>query len=199
MTKFLKLLTPSQVVKRIGDITPADLKARGINAIITDLDNTLVPWRRYEIADGVKEWLADLEREKIKIVIASNTMHVSRLQKLADALNIPFVDRVRKPWVGGFVRSMQLMGSTAEQTAVVGDQIFTDVLCGNSLNLFTILIRPPLAKEEFISTMLLRNVENIVINNLRRKGLWPADFPRPNSLKQVDDDGQKKSEQGAGR
>jgi HAD superfamily phosphatase (TIGR01668 family) len=175
MTEFLKLLTPSLVVKRVGDIRPSDLKARGISAIITDLDNTLVPWRRYNIAEGVAEWLAELEQENIKIVIASNTMHTSRLKKLADKMNIPFVDRVRKPWVGGFIRSMEMMSATAEQTAVVGDQIFTDVLCGNKLNLFTILVRPPLAKEEFISTMMLRKVENAVIRLLRRRGFWPSE------------------------
>jgi HAD superfamily phosphatase (TIGR01668 family) len=177
MTRILKLLTPSQVVKKVGDIRPADLKARGITAIITDLDNTLVPWRRYNIAEGVVDWLAELERENIKIVIASNTLHTSRLKQLAATMKIPFVDRVRKPWVGGFVRSMAMMGSTPEQTAVFGDQIFTDVLCGNKLGLFTILIRPPLAKEEFISTMMLRFVENAIINILQFRGLWPKDKP----------------------
>ena len=177
MSNFLKLFTPSQVVRNIRDIKPADLKARGITAIITDLDNTLVPWRRYNISDGVTEWLQELESANIKIVIASNTLHTTRLKKLAETMNIPFVDRVRKPWVDGFNRSMAMLQSSSEQTAVVGDQIFTDILCGNKLKLFTILLRPPLAKEEFISTMMLRVVENGVINVLQRRGLWPKDKP----------------------
>src|SRR5579883_2731136 len=108
MSKFWRLLTPTQVVKKISDIQPADLAARGITAIITDLDNTLVPWRRYNIAEEVVGWLAELEKAGIKICIASNTLHTSRLKKLADEMRIPFVDRVRKPWVGGFLRAMQL-------------------------------------------------------------------------------------------
>ncbi|MDR3708858.1 MAG: YqeG family HAD IIIA-type phosphatase [Capsulimonadaceae bacterium] len=175
---MLTLLKPSQVVRRIGDIRPAELKARGITAIITDLDNTLVPWRRYNIAEGVIDWLAELERENIKIVIASNTMHRSRLKQLADTMRIPFVDRVRKPWVGGFRRSMQLLETSAEQTAVVGDQLFTDVLCGNKLNMFTILLRPPIPKDEFISTVMLRVFENAFINIMQHKGLWPKDSPK---------------------
>lgn len=175
MLKLWKLLTPTQVVKKISDIHPADLQASGINAIITDLDNTLVPWRRYSIAEEVVQWLADLETAGIKICIASNTMHTSRLKKLAQQMRIPFVDRVRKPWVGGFLRAMQLMDSSKEQTAVVGDQIFTDVLCGNRLSLCTILLRPPLAKEEFFWTRMLRNVENVLINFLQRRDIWPKD------------------------
>lgn len=165
------------VVKKIGDIRPSDLKARGITAIITDLDNTLVPWRRYNLAEGVADWLAELEKENIKIVIASNTFHTSRLKQLAEIMRIPFVDRVRKPWVGGFLRSMQLLQSTAEHTAVVGDQLFTDVLCGNKLNMFTILVRPPIPRDEFPSTVALRIFENAFINILQHRGLWPKDKP----------------------
>lgn len=168
-------MTPTQVVKQISDIHPADLSAKGITAIITDLDNTLVPWRRYNIAEDVIQWLAELETAQIKICIASNTLHTSRLQKLAEEMRIPFVDRVRKPWVGGFLRAMQLMQSSREQTAVVGDQIFTDVLCGNRLQLHTILLRPPIAKEEFFWTRVLRRIENVLINFLQRKGIWPRD------------------------
>jgi uncharacterized protein len=174
MTKFWHLLTPNWVVESIKEVDPKELKARGITAIITDLDNTLVPWRHYEIAPGVVEWLAKLEVENIKICIASNTMHMERLRKLADTMGIPFVDRVRKPYTGGFIRSMQKMGSNVHNTAVFGDQIFTDVLAGNRLGLTTILLRPPLSKEEFISTQMVRYVENAVIRRLKQKGAWPV-------------------------
>jgi HAD superfamily phosphatase (TIGR01668 family) len=174
MAKFMQLLTPTWVVESVKDVDPAALKARGITAIITDLDNTLVPWRHYDIAPGVIEWLAKLEVEGIKICIASNTLHMERLQQLADTMGIPFVDRVRKPHTGGFLRTMQAMGSTQENTAVFGDQIFTDVLAGNRLGLKTILIRPPLSREEFFSTQMVRYVENYVIRKLREQGQWPA-------------------------
>ncbi len=66
------------------------------------------------------------------------------------------------------------MRSHRKNTAVFGDQIFTDVLAGNRLGLYTILLRPPLSKEEFISTQLVRYVENGVIRKLRERGQWPA-------------------------
>ena len=174
MSIFWKTLTPSQVVESIKELEPETLKARGIEAIITDLDNTLVPWRHYEIMPGVIEWLAKLEVAGIKICIASNTIHTSRLEKLAETMGIPFVDRVRKPRTGGFLRAMKAMGSHPKNTAVFGDQIFTDILAGNRLNLHTILLRPPLSKEEFISTQLVRYVENGVIRKLRERDQWPA-------------------------
>ncbi len=174
MSKFWNLLTPSRVVQSVQEVDPKDLRASGIAAIITDLDNTLVPWRHYEISPGVVEWLAHLEVEGIKICIASNTIHTERLKQLAETMNIPFVEDVRKPRRGGFLRAMRLMGSGAGDTAVFGDQIFTDVLAGNRIGLYTILLRPPLSKEEFFSTQLVRYVENGVIQRLRKRDLWPA-------------------------
>jgi HAD superfamily phosphatase (TIGR01668 family) len=174
MSKFWKSLTPSRVVESVKEVDPKDLKEQGITAIITDLDNTLVPWQHYEITPGVIEWLARLEVEGIKICIASNTIHTERLKQLAKTMNIPFVERVQKPRRGGFVRAMRLMKSHAENTAVFGDQIFTDVLAGNRLGLHTILLRPPLSKEEFFSTQLVRYIENGVIHRLRKRNLWPA-------------------------
>ena len=108
---FLNRWTPTWWSDRPRMSIPRRSSARGINAIITDLDNTLVPWRKYDIAPSVIEWLAKIEVEFIKICIASNTLLMSRLQQLAETMGIPFVDRVRKPWVGGFVRSMDLMAS----------------------------------------------------------------------------------------
>lgn len=174
MSIFWKTLTPSRVVESVKELEPETLKAEGITAVITDLDNTLVPWRHYEVMPGVVEWLAKLEVAQIKICIASNTIHTERLKQLAETMNIPFVDRVRKPRTGGFLRAMKLMGSRAENTAVFGDQIFTDVLAGNRLGLHTILLRPPLSKEEFFSTQMVRYVENGVIRKLRDRGQWPA-------------------------
>ena len=181
-------LTPSQVVESVRELSPESLKAKGIEAVITDLDNTLVPWRHYEIMPGVVEWLAALEVAGIKICIASNTIHTERLKQLAETMNIPFVDRVQKPRTGGFLRAMKLMRSGRSNTAVFGDQIFTDVLAGNRLGLHTILLRPPLSKEEFVSTQLVRYVENGVIRKLResrkvacrrRCGSGAGSYPRP--------------------
>ncbi len=176
MPSFWKFLTPTFVVETVKDeaLQPDALQARGIRAIITDLDNTLVPWRHYDVAPSVVEWLAHLEVAGIKICIASNTIHTERLKQLADTLKIPFVDRVRKPGTDGFRRAMSLMQSHRKDTAVFGDQIFTDVLAGNRMRLTTILLRPPLSQEEFISTQLVRYVENFVIRRLRARGQWPA-------------------------
>jgi len=62
------------------------------------------------------------------------------------------------------------MALKPSQVAVVGDQVFTDILGGNRLGLYTILVCP-LNKKEFIGTRVVRQVEKAVLNRLKRKGL----------------------------
>ena len=170
-----KKLTPTWIVDSVQEITPQALKTHGITAIITDLDNTLVPWREYDISPRLIEWLADMKVHGIKLCIASNTIHTKRLKKIADTLGILFVEGVRKPNPDGFVRSMKLMGSTQENTAVLGDQMFTDILAGGRLGLKTILLRKPLSQHELFSTKWVRNLERYVVARLSVSGRWPSD------------------------
>jgi len=171
----LKKLTPTWIVDSMEEITPQALKTHGITAIITDLDNTLVPWRKYDISPRLIEWLADLKAHEITLCIASNTIHTKRLKQISETLGIPFVEGVRKPDPDGFVRSMKLMGSAPENTAVFGDQMFTDILAGRRLGLKTILLRKPLSDHELFWTKWVRNVERYVVAHLTDKGHWPAD------------------------
>ena len=174
MNEMYKLVTPSQVVNCVGDVTPSSLHALGIKAIITDLDNTLVPWRGHEISQDVLEWIAELKRADIKIVIASNTMHPRRLHKLAGEMGIPYILGVRKPWPRGYRKSMEMLGSTPATTAMLGDQIFTDIMGANALKLHTILLRPALSTYEFIWTVMVRRVERILVRHLQATGRWPS-------------------------
>jgi len=177
MNALLKLVTPTRVVKNISDVTPASLTDLGIIAVITDLDNTLVRWRSYEISQEVHDWLAGLKSANIKVVIASNTMHPRRLQKLAGEMGIECILGVRKPWPSGYKRSMEMLGSTPATTAMLGDQIFTDIMGANALNLHTILLRPALSTYEFIWTVMVRQVERVLVRYLVATGRWPESQP----------------------
>ncbi|MDR3710563.1 MAG: YqeG family HAD IIIA-type phosphatase [Capsulimonadaceae bacterium] len=174
MIPSFKLIVPSRIVTRITDASAASLRQRGIAAVITDLDNTLVPWKSREISEDVFDWLAALKRENIKIVIASNTMHPKRLKEIAERMDIPYILGVRKPWPAGYRRSMQLLGSTPETTAMIGDQVFTDIMGANALGLHTILLRPQLSTHEFIWTIFVRQIERLAIGYLTAQGRWPT-------------------------
>ena len=169
-TKILKklyLLLPDLWVPSLSAVDFGELESRGIRGLLLDLDNTIVAWRAYDVPHAVKEWLAEAKKRGLKLCITSNTRSRKRLERLASELNLQFVRGVIKPRRGGFIRAMEEIGTEPANTAVIGDQVFTDVLGGNRIGLLTILVRP-IDKKEFIGTKISRLMEKAVFRWLQR-------------------------------
>ncbi|HSV72495.1 MAG TPA: YqeG family HAD IIIA-type phosphatase [Chthonomonadales bacterium] len=156
----------------VTDVRPADLRDAGIEAVLLDLDNTLVAWQGYDVPDAVMEWLAELRACGLKLYLVSNTRSGRRLRQLAAELEMSYVRRAWKPRRRGFLAAMRELGVGPDRTAVIGDQMFTDVLGGNRLGLYTVMVRP-MARREFVGTRLSRLAERVVLAWLRRRGLLP--------------------------
>lgn len=167
-----QLLTPDYIVRHVCDVTPALLSEGGVRAVVTDLDNTLVAWRSEEVTEEITAWLLNLRQAGLGVCIASNTRHFSRLERLAAQLGIGHVPgNAGKPGVRGLRDALSLLNSSPETTAMVGDQLFTDIIAGNRLGLTTVLVNP-LSPREFIGTRLIsRNLERLVLRGERRRVL----------------------------
>ena len=165
----LALLRPARCCATVTDVTLAELRAAGIEAVLLDLDNTLVAWQRSDVPPEVIAWLAELRSGGMGLYLISNTRFGRRLRTLSERLGIPYVRRAWKPRKRGFVEAMQRLGVGPAQTAMVGDQMFTDVLGGNRLGLYTVMVRP-IARREFIGTRVSRLVERLVLAWFARRG-----------------------------
>jgi len=161
-----KYLYPDLYVESILDLPLEKLYRHGIKAFILDLDNTVTEWNSREIRDEVVAWMKEVKVRGFKACIASNNGH-ERVVVVAEGLGIPFVPKAGKPRRRAFRRALQVMGSSVEETAVIGDQIFTDILGGNRMGLFTILV-VPINKREFIGTRVMRKFEIMVLRNIRK-------------------------------
>ena len=168
--KLLRILCPAEYVQSITDIDLKLLKDRGIDTILVDLDNTLVPWRSFEIKPEIKRWVGEAKKQGMKLCIVSNTRNIRRLHELASELRIPYVCSVLKPRRRGFLAALDLLDGIPERSVVIGDQIFTDILGGNRLKLHTILVSP-LQQKEFIGTRISRVFERYVLKFFERQGM----------------------------
>lgn len=130
------------VCDSIYDIDLSALKAAGIRLLLADLDNTLVPYGVALPTDEVSAWNQQLKEQGITLFVLSNNRHANRPRIFSEGLGVPFIGHAGKPGVKGFYKAMEQMGVTAQQTALVGDQIFTDVLGGNRAGVTTILVKP---------------------------------------------------------
>lgn len=157
---------PDLYLNTVYELDIGKLKTHGIKAIIVDIDNTLVSWDTKEPDEKVNELVRKLTSEGFKICILSNNTR-KRVEEFNKCLKLPAIHKAVKPSKASFRRAMSLMGSEAGNTAVIGDQLFTDVLGGNRLGLFTVLV-PPISDKEFVWTRFVRKLERFI---LKRKKL----------------------------
>jgi len=106
------------------------------------LDNTLVPYGVALPTEEIRTWNERLNAAGVTLFVLSNNRHADRPRIFSEGLGVPYIGHAGKPKTGGFLKAMEQMGVTAEQTAIVGDQIFTDTLGGNRAGVTTILVKP---------------------------------------------------------
>jgi HAD superfamily phosphatase (TIGR01668 family) len=104
--------------------------------------------------------------------IVSNNFSL-RVRQVGAMLAIPVVGWALKPVPLGFRRAMAIMGTRPATTALVGDQLFTDVLGGNLLGMYTILVEP-LSPDEFPTTRLVRRIERLIRTRVVKRVSGPA-------------------------
>ena len=170
---MLNFLYPKIYVDGLLDIPLDQLREQNIKAFIIDLDNTITEWNSSELRAEIETWFTLLKEDGFKACILSNNGE-RRIKVVADRLGIPFIHRAAKPRRGSFHRAVEILGVKPSETAVVGDQVFTDILGGNRAGLFTILVKP-LARREFVGTKINRTLELIVLRHLFKKQIIKGD------------------------
>lgn len=165
---MLKIFYPKIYAGSLMDIDPEELIDRGIKGILFDLDNTIVCRNAGRCDPEVVEWLGELRGRGFKMAIVSNNS-ARRVGDVAAHLGMPAIYRAFKPFRRPFLRAMRMLGTPPHETALIGDQIFTDILGGNMAGLYTILVAP-LAGTEFLGTRLVsRPLERIIMGRLTKE------------------------------
>lgn len=159
-----RALKPDLYLKSVHDLDTALLAEKGISAIIIDIDNTLVPWDTKEPDEKVSQLVYSLLQKGFKICILSNNSK-KRVEEFNKFLKLPAIYKAVKPSRNAFRRAIKLMDASPDNTAVIGDQLFTDILGGNRMGLYTVLVSP-ISDKEFLWTMLVRRIEKLVLNSI---------------------------------
>jgi hypothetical protein len=154
------LLYPNISFNSVKEININFIKENNIEALILDVDNTLIDYYR-NLNEEVIKWSKDIKAEGIKLYILSNTNKKDKVEAVSQKLDIPYINFARKPSKKGFLKVQKILDVSPEKIGVVGDQIFTDVIGGNRCKMFTILVEP-IDKKDIWITMLKRPLENFV-------------------------------------
>ena len=164
----MKKLYPNFYYKKVEEITIETLMRNKIKLLILDVDNTLIDYYK-NLSEEVKQWAKEMKGQGIKLYILSNTNNKEKVEKVAQTLEIPYKHFAMKPLKRGFKYIQKETNIKPENIAVVGDQIFTDVLGGNRCGMTTILVDPIDDKKDYWYTAWKRPIENKIKNNYRAK------------------------------
>ena len=135
------LLKPNIKLHGITDITVELLEQHDIKALLLDVDNTMSTHHGTVLTDGLMEWIAKMSDSGIKLMVLSNSKRF-RIEPFAARIGLPFISLGCKPLPTGYLRGVKALGEKRKNVAIVGDQIFTDILGGNIVGVKSILLTP---------------------------------------------------------
>ena len=158
---------PDFMFNTFDEATVEFLVANKIKGVILDIDNTLEPYEHPHPGEHVKKWLADLRNAGIGAAFVSNN-DKERVELFNAELGLPAYYKAKKPFKKNLLRAMNDIGSTKENTVLMGDQVFTDVWAARNAGIKAILVPPINDKKDFF-TKLKRVLEKPIIKKYRKK------------------------------
>jgi HAD superfamily phosphatase (TIGR01668 family) len=139
---FSHLLQPDLVLTgSVLAISPELLSQHHIKGLILDVDDTLVPLRQAETNPDLSRWMIQM-KAVASVWLVSNNINANRISRIADLLEVPYISSAGKPSGRKLKQALAAMDLPFDQVAMVGDRLFTDILAGNRVGLFTILVDP---------------------------------------------------------
>jgi HAD superfamily phosphatase (TIGR01668 family) len=157
-------LKPDYNLKSIYEIDLDELKSLGVEAMLFDLDSTLMASRAGRYSSEVLAWLERV-RKDFFIGVVSNNNNTAYTARVVEASDFPVLFDAKKPDTERAQQFMDKHGLKCETTVLVGDRPLSDVWCGKNLGCRTILVDSITAKTENFLVRLARKLERLAIKN----------------------------------
>ena len=135
----MNLPMPKYRFKSVLDISVEDLHKMGAKAVALDIDNTICNDGKENYIEGLEEWLKTVQDAGFKIMIISNAVG-KRPKRVAQKLGLEHLSFARKPKAHKLLAGAEIMGVKITEMAMVGDQIFADVLAANRCGAIAVLV-----------------------------------------------------------
>ena len=138
---FSQYFFPDLKYNSIKDININLLAEKGIKFAILDIDNTLVPYTSPTPDEKALYFLDELRNNGIGFCFVSNN-NESRIKLFNEKIGAKIFPNAKKPLLYGISEAMKSFGADNENTVLIGDQVFTDILGGKRAKILTVLVNP---------------------------------------------------------
>ncbi|WP_332299728.1 YqeG family HAD IIIA-type phosphatase [Prochlorococcus marinus] len=135
-----ELLIPCwEVNDKISKISINDLLSENIKALILDVDGTLISGNKPVLSTDIKHWIEN-SKKYFYTCLFSNNPSRNRIKLIADELDLEFTYSGGKPSKKKLKKILDKIPYSSNEVAIIGDRVFTDILVGNRLGMYTILV-----------------------------------------------------------
>jgi len=141
------------------------LYEEGYRGLLFDIDNTLVE-HGADASQRAKDLFVTLKQIGFKVCLISNNQE-ARVNRFNHVIQANYIYDAHKPSRKNYIEATKIMNTRIDNTAFIGDQLFTDVYGANRVGMMTYLVKPIGSKEE-IQIVLKRYLERIVLYFYRR-------------------------------
>ena len=138
---MLRLPVPDVLLPDVYAVTPEFVRTHGLRLLLLDLDNTLAPYESDEPTEALLSWLTEMRLAGAEPYIFSNNRG-GRPQHFAEKLGLGFIGRAKKPSPRRLRTLLAEKQVAAAQTALIGDQIYTDIFCARRAGVLAVAVRP---------------------------------------------------------
>lgn len=160
---------PDMYQKSIYHINYEKLKEDGIKCLLFDLDNTCVPFKEKDANKRLIDLFEMLKDMDFKVIIFSNATK-NRIMPFKNSLNVDCSASSRKPSTKKLLKILKLFKFDLSEVVLIGDQLYTDILCGNRAGIKTILVNP-MSKDDLFFTKIFRFLEKRKYKKFAKMGI----------------------------
>ena len=136
------------------------LQQRNIKLLMLDFDNTIVPYTTNTPTEEMERWLKAMTSGEVPVCVVSNSKK-DRVKRFCSHYGIDCITHAKKPFTKGIRECLDKYGVAPHEAALVGDQIFTDVL-GGKLFGAKVFLTEPLGPETDFFIKIKRKFEKFI-------------------------------------
>ena len=135
-------MLPRYSFLEITDVAPEFIKKLGVRFLMLDLDNTVASYSERVPSPDVTKCVNEMKNSGTELFIVSNSRRKGRVEIFADKLGIGFIKGAAKPSPKVLLQAIKAAGFKTEESALLGDQIFTDTIAANRAGAVSIIVQP---------------------------------------------------------
>lgn len=158
-----KTLCPHEVRSSVYAVDYERLWQKGYRTLIFDIDNTLGSWGCKTLDENALRLLERLARRGFRLGFLSNNRGVGRDALVAQLAPYIIVWNAQKPRTQRLQALLHQIGTNADQSVLIGDQIFTDIWGARRAGLYAILVAPYDPQSDSLGAKLRRPLERWIL------------------------------------